>query len=65
MIFCYMHRSVPYSLTNREASFGSKWEQIQIPTGRNYRRESLNEMAPSKPSSWNSGYTVEEEAGRV
>ena len=65
MIFCYMHRSVLYSVTNREASLGSKWEQMQIPTGINCRRESLNEMAPSKPSSSNSRYLVKEEAGRV
>ena len=36
MIFCYSYRSVPYLDIVREASSGSRWEQMQRPAARHY-----------------------------
>ena len=41
MIICYTHRSVPYLVIIREASSGSRWEQMLRPRVRHYvERES-------------------------
>ena len=49
MIFCYPHRSMPYSVIIRKAPSCSKWEQIQEPTTKHYTEiESLEHTALSK-----------------
>ena len=46
MIFCYTDKSIPYPVIIREVSSGSKWEQMQRSTARQYvERESKLEIS--------------------
>jgi hypothetical protein len=69
MIFCYIHRSVPYSATIREASFCSRREQMQRLTVRHYLERVLRTLSskwesPPNPSPQSSGKPAEEEKER-
>jgi hypothetical protein len=57
MIFCYIHRSVPYSATITEASTCGRWEKFRDPYSQTLCREwetlkhsALNEMSLPNPS---------------
>jgi hypothetical protein len=53
----YTHRLVLYPVIIREASSGSRWEQMKRPTARNHAERVCNWMSPSNlspRSSWTS-----------
>ena len=45
MVFCYTHKSMPYSVIIREASVCSRQEQMQGPTVRHVESVSLEHTA--------------------
>lgn len=45
---CYTHRSIPCSVIIKEASFWSRWTQVQRPTFRHYSGEKNLETLSSK-----------------